>query len=1066
METGFFMKANFKKGGLAAAIACAAALLAAPPPSSHIAYAADWPMFRGNAARTGYAAEQAAPPLTPAWTFRAGGGILSSPAVFEGVVYFGARDGGVYALDAGTGARLWRFQAANWVDASPCVSGSLVYAVSIDGSLYALDKQTGVLAWRRPLGSQSVSSPLVSAGKIYVGTGLPEKKLKVFDALTGAPLGSFQAGQPVDSAPAAYGANIYFGANDGNIYALDRDSLLPAWWTHYPTAGSFRMNAVAVSSGVVYALPGHDDKKVYALSAVTGTQISSSAPVEVGESWQTFTSPVITGGRVYFAGAIGESGTEFAGNNYLSALASQDLSSVWASSPSLGAIADMGMLSSPAMANDILYAGTVDGRLVAASSAGVSLQFLNLSSAAYSSPAVANGRVFIGTMGGDLFAFSADKIASISAPAAGEIAFGDVTLRGYVVNPALAGYMVHYSSGGVPEIWNLISSNATDSPVEDAELAVWDASALPNGYYTVRLTVLESGAPALDNTALLTLRINAPPPALSGLAAADVPGDSGNRIALSWSTAAPAGLTATRIYRYDSVNDTGLIASVASDATTYIDAAAVTGTTYTYTVRSFDGYLESEDSDPAEAYSTNDTGDNTPPARVSDLRAEPGSAPGIVLLVWTGTGNDGVWGSASHYIIKYSTSPDHNWAGFDTSQLAGSIRPVDGPAGIREAEEVKGLLGGVTYYFALKAADSVGNISQLSNPATSYAAADPVPPQPPFGLTVIDTPGDGGGRLSLAWALSPDDGAGADDVYGYRIYRRLQSSSYVPGAPYAAVPGGVGAYTDAAAPENVKFYYSVAAFDSTNNSALSNEAWGVSADNWRFFDAAQGGSVRLADGARVDLRGGAASQNDRIMFIKVDPASYQPLFSIKAAAQANPTDIVYEVKFQNPATRLLSPALVSLPYTDGAVVGMVEENLRLYTLSGGAWAMLNTSAVDAQAKKVSAEVSHFSIFRIMEYLPSGGLFSGDEVYTYPNPAKGDTVTFKFKLSDKAYVKVDVYNVAGEQVASLEKANCPAGQTSEIVWITKNIASGIYIYRVRAESASGSKAIIKKLAVIH
>ena len=62
--------------------------------------------------------------------------------------------------------------------------------------------------------------------------------------------------------------------------------------------------------------------------------------------------------------------------------------------------------------------------------------------------------------------------------------------------------------------------------------------------------------------------------------------------------------------------------------------------------------------------------------------------------------------------------------------------------------------------------------------------------------------------------------------------------------------------------------------------------------------------------------------------------------------------------------------------------------------------------------------------------------------------------------------IDVYNVAGEKVARLTKENCPAGLTSEIAWNIRDIASGVYVYRVQAESASGRKTVTKKLAVIH
>ena len=128
--------------------------------------------------------------------------------------------------------------------------------------------------------------------------------------------------------------------------------------------------------------------------------------------------------------------------------------------------------------------------------------------------------------------------------------------------------------------------------------------------------------------------------------------------------------------------------------------------------------------------------------------------------------------------------------------------------------------------------------------------------------------------------------------------------------------------------------------------------------------------------------------------------------------------------------------------------------------------LLNTSAVDAAAKKVSAEVSHFCIFSVMEYVPSGVLLSGSEVYTYPNPAKGDTVTFKFKPAYKAHVSLEVFNVAGEKVAKFERADCPAGQASEIVWNVKNIASGVYVFRLTAASSAGSGTVTKKFAIAH
>ncbi|MCU0872310.1 MAG: PQQ-like beta-propeller repeat protein [Pirellulaceae bacterium] len=48
----------------------------------------------------------------PVWRFVPGGRIDSSPAIYKGLVYFGATDGFIYCLDLGSGALRWKYQAA------------------------------------------------------------------------------------------------------------------------------------------------------------------------------------------------------------------------------------------------------------------------------------------------------------------------------------------------------------------------------------------------------------------------------------------------------------------------------------------------------------------------------------------------------------------------------------------------------------------------------------------------------------------------------------------------------------------------------------------------------------------------------------------------------------------------------------------------------------------------------------------------------------------------------------------------------------------------------------------
>src|SRR5215211_159852 len=72
----------------------------ATPASASAAMSADWPMYRGNPARTGEMAGPA-PHGDPVelWRFQAGGAIDTAPAIAEETLYVGSDDGNLYALD-------------------------------------------------------------------------------------------------------------------------------------------------------------------------------------------------------------------------------------------------------------------------------------------------------------------------------------------------------------------------------------------------------------------------------------------------------------------------------------------------------------------------------------------------------------------------------------------------------------------------------------------------------------------------------------------------------------------------------------------------------------------------------------------------------------------------------------------------------------------------------------------------------------------------------------------------------------------------------------------------------
>ena len=60
-------------------------------------------------------------PGSPRWSFATDDGVWSSPAVAHGRVFFGSKDGGIYAVNASTGGLLWRVNTGGQVPRSCAV---------------------------------------------------------------------------------------------------------------------------------------------------------------------------------------------------------------------------------------------------------------------------------------------------------------------------------------------------------------------------------------------------------------------------------------------------------------------------------------------------------------------------------------------------------------------------------------------------------------------------------------------------------------------------------------------------------------------------------------------------------------------------------------------------------------------------------------------------------------------------------------------------------------------------------------------------------------------------------
>lgn len=102
------------------------------------------------------------------------GGLSGGPAVGEGIVVAGGRNGEVVALDAETGAERWVATVTSEVITTPLVYGGLVIVRSGDGRTFGLDAATGDRKWVFDRGLPNLSvrgngAPVAGDGLVYLG---------------------------------------------------------------------------------------------------------------------------------------------------------------------------------------------------------------------------------------------------------------------------------------------------------------------------------------------------------------------------------------------------------------------------------------------------------------------------------------------------------------------------------------------------------------------------------------------------------------------------------------------------------------------------------------------------------------------------------------------------------------------------------------------------------------------------------------------------------------------------------------------------------------------------------
>ncbi len=126
-----------------------------------------------------------------------------------------------------------------------------------------------------------------------------------------------------------------------------------------------------------------------------------------------------------------------------------------------------------------------------------------------------------------------------------------------------------------------------------------------------------------------------------------------------------------------------------------------------------------------------------------------------------------------------------------------------------------------------------------------------------------------------------------------------------------------------------------------------------------------------------------------------------------------------------------------------------------------------TTGVNTEEKYVYAEnITEFSIFAVLSSELPTSVTEAEELpdafrlaQNYPNPFNPST-RIRYDLPESAQVRLEIYNLLGERVATLVDARQEAG-SHQVAFEAGHLASGVYLYRLQA----GDFVRTKKLTLI-
>ncbi|MBC8104662.1 MAG: PQQ-like beta-propeller repeat protein [Cytophagales bacterium] len=215
----------------------------------------------------------------------------TTPLVEKERVYIGGSDSILYVYDAKDGREVVRFNAARSINSSPVMVNDVLYFGANDGSLRALDPQTGNPVWKQDFkaGDGINSSPIVAGSLIFFTTN--NNGVVAVNAATGIGKWSTRLQYRFGPNAAIYADNTLYIPSGPRLHAIQQTSGNLRWARDF--TGDLPFAPVA-AEGIVYVVDRN--KMMYAVRSNNGKD-AWEKPVEL--PYVPAAAPTLSGDIIY-----------------------------------------------------------------------------------------------------------------------------------------------------------------------------------------------------------------------------------------------------------------------------------------------------------------------------------------------------------------------------------------------------------------------------------------------------------------------------------------------------------------------------------------------------------------------------------------------------------------------------------------------------------------------------------------------------------------------------------------------------------------------------------------------